>query len=136
MKNKILSKIFYTVLVAFLLLNVACPEGCNIVTYDVTGEWKITKTMEDNTTEELTFLFYGSRESGEVYWNDIFIGRFTYTNAILAFQITLPDSADVGHPIYLETYSGKFEDDNNLNGDVAVVSDPIVYGTWTGTRLN
>lgn len=123
-------------LAVFLLLNVACPEGCHIVYYDVTGVWKIERTIAGKT-DSINFRFYGTRDSGEVYWDNYFIGNYAYEDGALFFQIKLPDNVDFGYKTYLENYEGAFDNKDHLGGKLRIFQVPnVIEGVWSATRVN
>lgn len=135
--KKFLSRSVYTLLFGLLLLYTACPEGCNIIKYDVTGRWTLTRVL-DGESNDMVLDFVGSRSSGEVHFifGDLvyFVDFYQYQDGTLTFRVKIPDEVGVDFQPYLDIFSGSFEDKNFLSGAFTEYAADGGVGTWTAVR--
>jgi hypothetical protein len=134
MKN-LLTRIVYSVVIGLLLFYTGCPEGCNITKWNAAGSWTITRVIEGES-RNYELEFDGSRDKGEIYWTDYFVGFYDYTDNVMSFSMQMPGDAGLEFDTFLETYTGEMEDNDHMSGTVKEYrTDALVQGTWTAVRI-
>ncbi len=134
--KKILSRLTYTLIIGLMLINTACPEGCNIYSTDPTGVWELTRTY-DGQTDTIQVIFSGKKKHGEVYYLGYYVGNYKHEGNF-SWQMMLPDEIEWDFEYFLEFYLGDFDSDSDdyISGDFYIYDDPVIEGTFTGRKID
>jgi hypothetical protein len=104
-------------------LSASAEAGKNIL-----GSWLLAETYNDGSSFNVSAAFSGNYTGGTVTDSDGGSGTYTFTAAIVAFNLIFPEVT--------YEYSGSFSDNDTMSGTCKRYqsSASVISGTWTATR--
>ncbi len=114
---------------AGLLTNTGCKKKNE---FDITGVWYFTITILNESFDE-TYTFSGDDRAGEVLWDGQVLGTYSASGGYVNFTLEYYDQDD---DYTVEVYSGSFDTDRMMSGDVTITIEGYasVSGTWEAGR--
>ncbi len=113
-----------------LLLTPGCKSASDV---NIVGEWVITISGSSAHDSTRTFIFSGTKETGNVEIKDFLSGGdYRVEGDQVRFNVTY----GIASPHFAENFVGTINDDNSMDGDFTETFNEAIrdHGTFTGAR--
>ncbi len=127
--KKFLITLGFGLMVLVVILNISCKSKSN---FDITGAWVITLHISDGQITN-TYIFTGTKTEGTVTLEGTpSTGSYTVNGESVQFSV----SYGIAAPLYSENFTGRFENEDSMQGNFNITSDGVITdtGTWEGVR--
>lgn len=114
-------------------------SGCSSADFNITGNWRITFTLEGETPGNFNIALSGSKTTGVVVWQNQQSGSYNVAGKDVNIILRIYVSATGINRLFVYEFKGQFSDENSMNGTmVALIADvpgSDDKGVWSGKRM-